>query len=93
MPSSGLCRARHYRHSFATHLIEDGVNLLYVQKLLGHARSETTQRHTHVTRMDLVRIRSPLDNIYDTLRKSRTQAARPQPDPPPDAATLELQGI
>ena len=32
------------RHGFATHLIEDGVNLIYVQRLLDHRRPETTQR-------------------------------------------------
>jgi len=80
------------RHSFATHLIEDGVNLVYVQRLLGHRRPETTQRYIQVAQADLMRVRSPLDNIYSTLRKSAPEADRTDSTSPPGNADREIEG-
>jgi integrase/recombinase XerD len=49
------------RHSYATHLLENGVDIRYIQSLLGHSRPETTMIYTHVKRKDLMAIQNPLD--------------------------------
>lgn len=52
------------RHSFAAHLLEKGVDVKYIQELLGHFNIETTMRYLHVRKEQLVNITSPLDDIY-----------------------------
>ena len=56
------------RHSYATHLIENGVNLRLVQELLGHSKPETTMIYTHVAKKDLLAVQSPLDRALLDLR-------------------------
>lgn len=58
------------RHSYATHLLENGVGIRHIQELLGHSKPETTMIYTHVAKKDLLEIRSPLDSILLELKNT-----------------------
>jgi len=49
-------------------LLESGVDLRYIQKILGHKNSKTTEIYTHVSNKDIVRIKSPLDSLDVSLK-------------------------
>ena len=61
------CSFHSLRHSFATHLLENGTDISYIQKLLGHNDIKTTLRYTQISNKDIGKIESPLDRI---MRKS-----------------------
>lgn len=65
---AGICKEVHVhtmRHTFATHLLEDGLDIITVKDLLGHARIQTTMEYLHVARSNPARAFSPLDTLFE----------------------------
>ena len=75
------------RHSFATHLLERGTDIRIIQALLGHDKLDTTARYTRVATGMIARIKSPLDLLSESHRKTAKKPAKKpdtdEKDPPP----------
>lgn len=57
------------RHTYATHLLEQGVNILAIKELLGHAHIETTMIYLHLARPSASLAFSPLDTLYNQAKQ------------------------
>lgn len=53
------------RHSFATHLVEAGTSIYHIQQLMGHTSPKTTSVYIHISRKDILQVRSPFDSMVD----------------------------
>jgi integrase/recombinase XerD len=66
------------RHSFATHLLENGTSLFYIRELLGHATIRTTTRYLHVASTDVLKTISPLDTLQKEGKPQKKRGRKPK---------------